>query len=276
MTVFGAPVGAPAGVPTGVPTEVPIGRRVAVVVPSGNPVVEPELISSVTPALFPYAARFPVHAGLGLEDRLARYVDDLPDVLTTLRGLSVAATYVACTGSSYPLGADGDRSWAGRAALVTGTPVATAAAAVAAALAHIGAQRVHIVSPYPHWLTRKCHQFWTGSGLTIVAEHQIAGAGPPAEHQTIYETAADAVAVALKAAVEAADSRSDRADAVVLAGTGVAALDAIDNLVSRTGVAVVSSNLAGAWWLLTTTGADAAPTHSPRPGLARLVDGRRT
>lgn len=263
-------------IPATAPTEVPIGRRVGLVVPSGNPVVEPELISSVTPTLFPYTARLPVHPELGLEGRLSCYVDDLPEVLTTLRGLQLAATYVACTGSSYPLGADGDRNWARRAASVTGTPVATAAAAVGAALAHIGARRIHLVSPYPPWLTRACEQFWTESGLTIVAEHQVAGAGPPGEVPPIYETAPDAVAAALAVAVEAAQSPIGRAEAVLLAGTGVAALDAIDHLVSATGVAVVSSNLAGAWWLLTTAAVDAAPTYSPRPGLARLMDGRRT
>jgi maleate isomerase len=250
----------------------PAERRVGVVVPAGNPVVEPELHALVAPVLFPYVARFPAHAEADLADRLALNVDDTPKTLATLGGIPVAATYLACTGSSYSLDADGNRRWVGSAMAVTSSPVATAAGAVGEVLSLAGVHRLRILSPYPAWLTRQCADFWNGAGYAIAGVHQLSAdeANGHGAHP-IYTIAASSVATELERAVDAASSSTGRADAVLVAGTGVATLDALDELVDSTSVLLVSSNLAAARWLLATTGSGAHVTESGHGALARLL-----
>jgi len=244
--------------------------RVGLVVPSGNPVVEPELHRLLDPELFPYTARFPVHADGDLASRLDRYVDDLPAVIATLRPLGPAAAFVACTGSSYPLGVDGDRSWAAAAAEVVGAPVGTAAGAVAEVLARLGADRIRIVSPYPAWLTDQCERYWRSSGLRVMGVHQVDGSGDVGH--SVYDTPGSAVATAIERAIDASSPLDGRDDAVVIAGTGVATLDVLDRLAAESDVTVVSSNLAGAWWLLATASPGSVTSSAAGPALTRLLE----
>lgn len=250
----------------------PAERRVGVVVPASNPVVEPELHALVAPMLFPYVARFPPHAAADLAERLKLYVDDTPETLAELGGVPVAATYLACTGSSYSLGPEGNRDWMRSAAAVTHSPVATAASAVANVFRLTGVDRVRIVSPYPEWLTRRCVEFWTGAGFAVAGVHQLrADEADGQGAHSIYTIAASSVVAELERAVDAASSAAGRASAVLVAGTGVATLDALDQLVDRTSVLLVSSNLAAARWLLVTTAPGAHVTEKAHGALARLL-----
>lgn len=230
------------------------GLSVGIVVPSANPVVEPELHHRLASGIAGYVTRFPAHRDLDLRQRLAAYVDDLAPVMETLADLGLSASYVACTGSSYPLGIDGDRAWAAVASSAAGHPVITAAGALGELLTDLSASRIRIVSPYPQWLTDQCAAFWAASGRAVVGVHRIehhGGGGHP-----IYGLSDALVSAEIDAAVTAASSSAGRADAVMLAGTGVASIEAIDARSTRSDVPVVSANLAGAWWLGRAGGGD--------------------
>jgi maleate isomerase len=254
------------------PVTVPPERRVGAVVPPGNPVVEREIHALLRPALFPYVCRFPAYPALGLADRLSRYVIDTPEVVGELADVRVAAAYVACTGSSYALGTEGNRAWIGAATAATGAPVTTAAAAVTELLRALAVDRLRIVSPYPEWLGRRCLDYWLDAGFTVAGVHNIVrGDADSSGAHPVYGISQASVTREIENAVDAATTAGGKADAVLVAGTGVATVDAFDLLVTATSIVMVSANVAAARWLLLATGHAEAVTASDHPSLSQLA-----
>jgi len=216
-------------------------RRIGVVVPPSNPVVEPEIDALLGDDILVYSSRLPRYTGMTLAQRNRMYVQAYEDALDGLYGLGVVCALVAMTGPNYQLGLDGDRDLCAGLTERFGAPVSTASLAVHDALQALGIRRIHLMSPYPDWLTEETVAYWTGAGMNVVSVEHLLGAG---QEFSAYETRTDEVVSHLRSV------EPEPGSALLLTGTGLVSIASIYRVGGKLRVPILSSNLCGAWWIL--------------------------
>jgi maleate isomerase len=230
--------------------------RVGVVVPPSNPVVEPELDALLGDDIILYSARLPRFTGMTLEQRNRLYVPAYDEALDSLEGIAAVCAYVAMTGPTYQFGVEGDRELCMQLSEKFELPVRTASLAIHDALTSLGINRIHLVSPYPGWLTEQTAAYWSDAGINVVAVDHLLGRG---EEFRAYEMDTDEVIEHLRAVDPEPDC------ALLLTGTGMVSIASIYQMGHRLRVPILSSNLCGAWWILKECG------HRPGTGLYRRI-----
>ncbi|MFZ4372876.1 MAG: hypothetical protein ACOYO2_06550 [Mycobacterium sp.] len=216
-------------------------HRVGVVVPPSNPVVEPELDALVGDDVLVYGSRLPRWPGLTLQERNRMYVPAYADSLDGLFGLDPVCALVALTGPNYHLGVDGDRDMCADLTKRFGAPVHTASLAIHDALTALRISNIHLLSPYPDWLTGETVGYWSRSGINVMSVKTLLNAG---EDFQAYETGTDEVVARLRAI------DPEPGSAVLLTGTGLVSVASIYLVGHGCRVPILSSNFCGAWWVL--------------------------
>ena len=222
--------------------------------PQSNPVVEAE-----------YGALMPDGVGLlttrltgTAEDpktRFRQFLDNFDQSLAAYGKAQPDAVGFACTATAYLYGSD-EPDILGAASARCGIPVLSSAMAIRRALDRLGARRIALFSPYPDWLTEASRVYWDSVGYNIVS------------WSTMPDDTSDTVNIygltstGFLAAAEALET--EQADIILVTGTGMPVLPAIEPLYQRTGKPVLCSNLCLAWALLDELGiAGLAPPANP-------------
>jgi maleate isomerase len=217
--------------------------RLGVLVPSGNPTIEPELYRMAPSTMTIHFARLETLAGdpgaaEGMVERTLRYLDSLPAATRSLTPVRLDAIALAHTAVSYLTGFAGEAALRDRLATLSGTRAFTAAGAIRASLQHLGVRRLALATPYPEAIGAAGRTYWTAAGFEVTAHYRLD------DVTNIYdETEERAYALG-----RAADAPS--AECVLISGTGLPTVGIIDRLEHDLGKPVVTSQAATLWYAL--------------------------
>ena len=235
--------------------------RLGVLVPAGNPTIEPELYRMAPAAVSIHFARLDTIAGEpgaadGMERRTLGYLDSLPAATRSLGAVKPDVVVLSHTAVSYLTGFANEPALLERLRSLAGTHAFTAARAIVAALHHLGVRRLSLATPYPPAISAAGSAYWRAAGFDVVAHAALDGV------ENIYEeTEERAYALGRQADVAAAD-------AVLISGTGLPTAGIVERLEHELGKPVVTSQAATLWHALQAVGYE-----DPAVGYGRLLAG---
>jgi maleate isomerase len=223
--------------------------RIGLLVPPGNPTVEPEFYMMAPEGVTVHCARLQGFHSLstpgapaGMEQRTLAYLEELPGPAKALASVNPSVIILAHTASSYATGFASEPQLIERLSALTGTTTLTAARAVLAALRHLDVKKLALGTPYPEAISAMGKAYWEAAGFDVVGYHRLAGV------QNIYaESEQRAYQLARQAYVPAAD-------AVLLSGTGLPTVGVLEVLEQDLKIPVISSNQASLWQALRLAG----------------------
>ena len=211
------------------------GRKLGLIVPSWNTVMEYEFQRMAVPSMSVHTMRISHTADT--EENLTWMGTQVPAAAKLLAHAKVGVICYGCTAGGFLKGPGYDRQIIQDIEAATGIAGAATAAAVVDALRGLGTKRVSVASPYEPWLNEKLQRYLKECGFEVVA---IKGFGTQTHASFTPEQNA-----ALVAEVDRAD-----AQAVFISCSNFRTLEIIEPLERQLGKPVVTSNSASMWKML--------------------------
>jgi maleate isomerase len=209
-------------------------RRIGVIVPSSNTVVEADFARALPADCTLHAARMYLAVTTAEAERRMIF-DYVPQAVTDLASLFPHVVAFACTSGGAVLGAEGEAELIGRIASETKARVVSTNEAVKSAVERLHPERVAVITPYIDELNEKIRAGLEGKGLNVV---RIRGMGITDNYGIATVTPSEIVAFAEQALA------GERFDLLFASCTNWRALEARPTLQERFGVPVVTSNQA--------------------------------
>ena len=235
--------------------------RIGVLVPPGNPTVEPEMYRMAPAGVSIHFARFDPGddtrepgGAEGLEERTRAMLTGLAAPARQIAAVKPAVVVLAHTGVSYVNGFANEQALIDRLAKLAGATAVTAARSIQLALEHLGVKRLALGTPYPEAMSALGKAYWQAAGFEVVGYRRLEGVG------NIYDESEER-AYQLARAADAAP-----AEAVLVSGTGLPTIGMLDRLEKDLGKPAITSMQASLWQALRLAG-----LREPITGFGRLL-----
>jgi len=197
------------------------------------------MIRLVPPGVSVHFTRMVAHGEAGShqgqEERNRSQIAHLDENVALIAMVKPAVIVMAHTAMSYTLGKAGEAELVERLERSSGIPFITAFGSVIRALAHLGARRVALATPYSGEATLKSKAHLEAHGVEVVSSGQLEGV------ENIYdETAERAYALARRVDVPGAQ-------AIFISGLGMPSIDVLEKLERELRKPAISSASAMMW-----------------------------
>lgn len=224
-------------------------KRLGLLIPPVNVVMEPELNHWLPPSVTMHAHRLyrdPVPTLT--PESLMTMIDRLEESASLLAMAKVDLIVFGCTSASVLEGAGWDENLSQRIEAATGIPSIATATAVIEALRRLGITRVSVATPYPDEVNRREAAFLESNGVSVV---NLRGLGIKDSYQIPLTPLEQVYQLARSA---------DRAEAegIFISCTNFPTLGVIDRLEADAAKPVVTSNQASLWLALRRLGIGAS------------------
>ena len=220
--------------------------RVGLLMPSGNPIAEPEIRAMLPAGVSPLVTRLALRGSSKPE--LVGMLDQLEPASILLADAGVDAIVFHCTAvSTFAPDLAGEIRQ--RVEAASNVKCFTTADAIIKALRRLGAKRVTLLSPYISEVHEREISFLEANGFAVEGGAHL-GINTNSEMARIMP---DAIAE------WAGDNISKRADACFISCTAIRSAPVIARLEQRSGIPVLTSNQCMVWQLLRSNGIDMNP-----------------
>lgn len=214
--------------------------RLGILVPSGNPTVEPEFYRMAPNDVTVHFSRLDSREGTpgahaGMEHRLLGYVNALPVAIPPLAAVHPSVVILAHTSVSYATGFESEPGLIEQIEALAGCPAVTASRAILAAFAALDARRIALATPYSEAVEALGARYWRAAGLEIVAHRRL-------ENVTNIYDESEQRAYDLGCATD-----TSRADALLISGTGLPTSGIVQKLEQTIGKPVITGQTAALW-----------------------------
>ena len=223
-----------------------VPKRIGLLVPSTNQVVEPDFYSVLSQGITAHAEGLwsgdPTAPGESEADN-EKINDDLERAARYIASLGPDLVVYACTGGTFFKGNLAyDRDISALIHQITGRPAITAVGSSVEALRHLGARRISIAGPYGNRLLRgRLKPLLEGLGFQVVS----ADGEPEMQQRTRIVTIGNQQPQVILDFVPRVVK--PEADTVFLPGTAWRAMEVVDELERNLGKPVVTVNQATIW-----------------------------
>jgi maleate cis-trans isomerase len=140
---------------------------VGLMVPSNNTTMEPELLAWLPEGSCCRTLRIPRGQGMLSPEDVPRYIDGALLLAREFKDEDVDLVVYGCTAAGFMGGPARDAEVAAELAKITGKRVVTTAGAMVAALEHIGARKIAVITPYLDPVNERIRAFLAHSGISV-------------------------------------------------------------------------------------------------------------